>query len=646
MRTSIATVSLSGMLAEKLVAIAAAGFDGVEIFENDLLNFSGTPADVRALCADLGLRIEMFQPFRDFDGVAPDQLQRNLDRAERKFDVMQALGTDLLLVCANIAETASPDLALRAEQLRLMAERAALRGLRIGLEALAWGPSVRHAAQGWDIVQRANHPHLGMVLDSFHTLVLKDDVAPIAAIPGERIFFVQLADAPWVHTDPLTHSRHFRCFPGQGDFDVAGFLGAALDAGYTGPISLEIFSDEGKSAPARANARDAMRSLRWLEEQVRRLPARRAPGSTLGALLGADAVQGLLDPPPEPMLQGWSFIEFAADASTATRLRAFLATLGFGVIGRHQSKQVELLGQGDVSIVLNLEEDSLARSYFEAHGPSVCAVALATLDAPAALERAEAFGATAVAGRVGPNELTIPAVRAPDGGLLYFVDVRHGGSHAFEADFALLPGAQQTALLGSGARLDHLSQVLPVGQLDSWVLFYRALLGLAPQTNTVLNDPYGVIKSRALESSNLAVRYALNVSERPGTTVGRTVGQFGGAGIQQIAIAVPDVVATVRAAIARGATMLPISPNYYADLGARYGTPPETLALWQSLGIMMDRAGDGELLHAYTVPFEGRFFFEIIERRGGYQGYGAANAPVRLAAQAQWQGEPEGQAAP
>jgi 4-hydroxyphenylpyruvate dioxygenase len=637
MRKSIATVSLSGMLADKLHAIAATGFDGVEIFENDLLNFPGTPRDVRALCADLGLRIEMFQPFRDFDGVPPDQLQRNLARAERKFDVMAELGTDLLLVCANIADTASPDLQLRADQLRLMAERAGQRGLRIALEALAWGSAVNRFGQVWDIVQRANHPQLGITLDSFHTLVLRDDVAPIAAIPGDKIFFVQLADAPWIHTDPLTHSRHYRCFPGQGDMDVAGFLGAALDAGYSGPISLEIFNDEGKSAPARENARDAMRSLRWLEEQVRSLPSRRVPGSSLGLVRGADPAQGLLDPPPEPVLHGWSFIEFAADASTATRLRAFLATLGFEVIGRHRSKQVELLGQGDVSIVLNLEEDSLARSYFELHGTSVCAVALATEDAEAALARAEALGAARVAGRVGPNELTIPAVRAPDGGLLYFFDVRNQGSHGFEADFALQTDAHDAGLFGPGARIDHLSQVLPVGQLDSWVLFYRALLGLAPQTNTVLNDPYGVIKSRALESSNLAVRYALNVSERPGTTVGQTVGQFGGAGIQQIAVAVPDIVATVRAAVARGAVMLPISPNYYADLGARYGTPQATLDLWQSLGIMCDKAGDGELLHAYTVPFEGRFFFEIIERRGGYAGYGATDAPVRLAAQAQWQ---------
>jgi 4-hydroxyphenylpyruvate dioxygenase len=72
-RRSIATVSLSGMLRENLQAIAAARFDGVEIFENDLLQFSGKPSEVRAIAADLGLVIDMFQPFRDFDGTTPAQ---------------------------------------------------------------------------------------------------------------------------------------------------------------------------------------------------------------------------------------------------------------------------------------------------------------------------------------------------------------------------------------------------------------------------------------------------------------------------------------------------------------------------------------------------------------------------------------------
>ena len=98
MLRSIATVSLGGTLMEKLNAIAAAGFDGVEIFENDLMYFDGSPSEVKSICADLGLRILLFQPFRDFEAAPRPRMPKNFDRAELKFDVMEQLGADLMLV--------------------------------------------------------------------------------------------------------------------------------------------------------------------------------------------------------------------------------------------------------------------------------------------------------------------------------------------------------------------------------------------------------------------------------------------------------------------------------------------------------------------------------------------------------------------
>ena len=92
MLRSIATVSLGGTLMEKLTAIAAAGFDGIEIFENDLMYFDGPPSEVRRIAADLGLRILLFQPFRDFEAAPRARMQKNFDRAEAKFDVMEQLG--------------------------------------------------------------------------------------------------------------------------------------------------------------------------------------------------------------------------------------------------------------------------------------------------------------------------------------------------------------------------------------------------------------------------------------------------------------------------------------------------------------------------------------------------------------------------
>jgi len=628
MRHSIATVSLSGMLREKLQAAAAAHFDGVEIFENDLLQFPGTPAEVHRICDDLGLSIDMFQPFRDFDAATPAQLARNLERAERKFDVMQALGTSLILVCSNVQPDALSDVDRLAEQFHQLAERAGRRGMRIAYEALAWGSQVKRWSQAWAVVERASHPHLGLALDSFHTLALRDDASGIAQLPGEKIFFVQLADAPWVNTDVLTHSRHYRCFPGQGELDMTGFTTAVIDAGYSGPLSLEIFNDEFRSTPARANAVDAKRSLLWLEDQVRQRRARDAAPPVNVPLFA---------PPPPPALTGWAFVEFAVRPASAARLTTWLKAMGFRHIGHHRSKKVDLYGQGEVRLILNLEEDSLARSHFELHGTSVCAVALATPDVAGALARAEALQCPRVTGRIGHNELSIPAVRAPDRSLVYFCETPQDGRYPFEADFVMDETALQSGALGDAARFDHLVQAVPGGQIEPWVLFHRAVLGLMPERSVVMHDPYGVIRSREIESADRAVRVSLTVSERDNTSVARAVSSFRGAGVQQIAIAVTDLVTTARALKAQGAPLLPVPANYYDDLLARFDIDADLLAAMRELGILYDRdAEGGEFFHLYLPPFDERFHVELVQRCHGYAGYGAANAPFRLAAMAQW----------
>src|SRR3546814_9485418 len=94
----------------------------------------------------------------------------------------------------------------------------------------------------WEIVRRAEHPSIGLILDSFHTLARRIDVESIRAIPGDRIFIVQLADAPRIDMDLLYWSRHFRNMPGEGDLPVTDFMRAVAATGYNGPLSLEIFN--------------------------------------------------------------------------------------------------------------------------------------------------------------------------------------------------------------------------------------------------------------------------------------------------------------------------------------------------------------------------------------------------------------------
>jgi 4-hydroxyphenylpyruvate dioxygenase len=269
-RRSVATVSLGdGTLEEKLTAAAAAGFDGVELCEADLEASRLSPAQASRAAEDLGLRIYLYQPFRDFEAVPGSQLQANLDRAERAFDTMAALRVDTLLACSSTSPEAIDDDSLAASQLAQLADRACARGMRVAWESLSWATRVSDYRHGWQIVQAAAHPALGVCLDSFHILAKHHDPGEILRIPGEKIFFAQLAGAPMMMLDLLTWSRHHRCLPGRGDLDVTGFAAILAAAGYHGPWSLEVFSDQLRAASPVAAAADCMRSLEGLEEALR-----------------------------------------------------------------------------------------------------------------------------------------------------------------------------------------------------------------------------------------------------------------------------------------------------------------------------------------------------------------------------------------
>lgn len=642
MRRSIATVSLSGTLPEKLEAIAAARFDGVEIFEPDLTAHNGRPREVRDMAADLGLTIELFQPFRNAEGVTPAQFRRNLDRLERKFDLMGELGVPLMLICSNVDADAIADAndheGLAAEQLRAMAERAAARSLRLGYEALAWGTRVNRFDQAWRIVERADHPHLGLILDSFHTLALPDDWSGIADLPGERVFFVQLADAPRLDMATLMLSRHHRSLPGQGEFDVGGFTEAVLRAGYTGPLSLEIFNDAMRSAPARQTARDAMRSLQHVEEQVRRVAAGRAAEPDAKPASRTPRRVELFDPPDPARLDGIAFVEFAVNHAAQAKLAELLIGLGFRRIGRHRSKDVDLYGQGDIRFVLNAEPQSTAHSYYLLHGPSVCAIAYEVDDPLRALGRAEAFGCHRLDGRVGPREVALPGIRGVGGELVYFIRRHADGTAEFESDFrsdAAAPPADSEPSSGALRRIDHIAQVLPEGALDSAVLFHRTVLDLAPEPVFVIPDPFGLVRSRAISDARRRVRFPLNIATGRNTTTARSVSTYLGAGVHHIALETADIFAAAERLAAAGTPILPIPANYYDDLAARLDVDEATLTAMARLNILYDRSGEGEFFQLYTQPFEGRFFFELVERRGGYDQYGAVNAAIRMAAASQ-----------
>ena len=662
MRRSIATVSMSGTLRDKLEAIAAARFDGYEIFENDLLYYHATPAEVARMAADLGLACVLYQPFRDFEGTSPEAFERSLLRAERKFDVMEALGCQLMLVCSNTRSDTIADEGLMANQLRALAERAARRNIRIGYEALGWGRVVNRYGQAWSIVRRADHPHLGLILDSFHTLSLRDDPAGIAEIPGERIFFVQMADAPWLSLDVTNWARHHRNFPGQGQLDVVRFFEQALLAGYTGYLSLEIFNDVFRETPNRRTATDAMRSLLFLESEVRnRLKAGEAgmrsakppQGSNSAPAGGSEAAQprawgdhinaqaakrvlariDLFDPPAPARFFGVAFLEFAVDAQAAAALGAWFESLGFRRAGKHRSKDVALYRQEEINLIVNADPALPAHAYFIDRGPGVCAIGLWTDDPLRAQNRASALSSARFEGPLGPHEVAIPAIVAPGRTIVYFVDHALAPDRLFEVDFVL---DETNARAGPLRRIDHVAFGLPRGELDTWILFCRAVLGMEVGDSLELADPFGLIRSAGIATPDRTLRFVLNVSLSQKTRTARTISASGGtASVHHIGVAVDDAVEAAEMLRRSGMSLVPISPNYYDDLAARLDLDERLLDGMRRTSVLYDRVGGGEYLHGYTPAFADRFFFEIVQRKSGYDAYGALNAPARMVSQAQ-----------
>jgi 4-hydroxyphenylpyruvate dioxygenase len=321
-----------------------------------------------------------------------------------------------------------------------------------------------------------------------------------------------------------------------------------LRAGYTGPLSLEVFNDEFRQGAGALTAVDAMRSLLTLEEQLR-------------------GIQPLTP-------SGFAFAELATE--DPARLGNLLSTLGFAESERTWS-------QGRARIVVSAGEST-----------DLVGFGVESKDPDAVLERAR----TLLAPVLGET-----SVRTPDGTRL-----------AFEAPAA--PGA--TADI---THIDHLALIQPRHQFDAAGLFYRSVLGLAPQPSVEFADPFGLVRSRAMADDEAAVRIALNLAQ---------IDQPSQA--QHVALACRDLLGTARRLRAVPGVLLPIPDNYYDDLEARFDLPPQRHRTLRELGVLYDRDEHGEFYHLYTATV-GRVFFELVQRLGGYRGYGMQNSSIRLAAQ-------------
>jgi 4-hydroxyphenylpyruvate dioxygenase len=325
-------------------------------------------------------------------------------------------------------------------------------------------------------------------------------------------------------------------------------------------------------------------------------------------------------------VSGVAFIEFAVDQPHAAGLAQLFRGLGFRLTGRHRSKAVERWSEGSINLLINSSENSFARSHYVTHGSGVCALGLVVDNVTTTMGRAEALQMTAFRQPVGPGEMTIPAIRGVGGSLLYLLEP---GSSNWDIDF--IPVTSESGSV-SLEQIDHISQSMRFEEMLSWEQFYMALFDIQRATQLEIADPLGLVKSQVLQNGSGSLRLVLNASTATQTMSSRFLSEFFGAGVQHIAFTCHDIFKAASAMRVAGATFLSIPNNYYEDLDSRYELDPDLLGSMRENAILYDRDSGGEFFQLYTHAFDERFFFEIVERRG-YNGFGAPNAGIRLAAQ-------------
>jgi 4-hydroxyphenylpyruvate dioxygenase len=260
-RLSCTTVTFGGKLPEKLQAMKDAGFAATEIWPRDYYEHNEGPEVAIDLLDQLGLAASCYQNLRNFEGMPPSRRERKVAIATQLFEQMRLLGCRTLVLCSNIAPDSSGDEGRIADDLRLLGDLAAHFDLRVGWEPICWGRWVKDYRHAWRILQRVDHPHVGLVLDSFHVLALDLPVEPIADIPRDKIFLVEVADLPGGHLDLLEVSRSFRLFPGEGVTPIDAFMRQVRRTGYDGFLSVEVFNTYYQTLDPRLVAQRAMQSL-------------------------------------------------------------------------------------------------------------------------------------------------------------------------------------------------------------------------------------------------------------------------------------------------------------------------------------------------------------------------------------------------
>lgn len=257
------SATFSAPLPVVVEAVKAAGFDGIEVFNTDLDGGRDGAAKAATLLAKTDMQVPAFQLLRDFEGSGVAGTGR-IEKVSTLLDVAKSIGARLLLVCANTKADSSGDRAVQVRDLRILADLAKSKDMRIGFEPLAWSHWISDYELASACVETVDHSHFGLVLDMFHFFYRNTPIKVLDRIPMDKLYLVQLSNAVRLPLPVMEVARHHRLFPADGEWPVAEAVHRLEERGFDGDYSIEVFNDDYRNQDPYETALEAMTSFRKL----------------------------------------------------------------------------------------------------------------------------------------------------------------------------------------------------------------------------------------------------------------------------------------------------------------------------------------------------------------------------------------------
>ncbi|AFT77999.1 4-hydroxyphenylpyruvate dioxygenase [Alteromonas macleodii str. 'Black Sea 11'] len=327
-------------------------------------------------------------------------------------------------------------------------------------------------------------------------------------------------------------------------------------------------------------------------------------------------------------LDGFEFLEFTAPKKGI--LEPIFEAMGFTLVARHKSKDVELWRQGDINLLSNYEKKCHAAYYAEEHGPSACGMAFRVKDSQHAYKEVLARGAQPMDTHTGPMELKLPAIKGIGGAMLYLIDRYEGENTIYDIDFNWIEGVDRHPEGCGFHTLDHLTHNVYRGRMNFWAGFYEKLFNFREIRYFDIKGEYTGLLSKAMTAPDGKIRIPLNEEAvGGGGQIEEFLMKYNGEGIQHIAFACDDLVACLDKLKAKGMKFMTPPPNTYYDmLEERLPGHGENVDELQKRGILLDGTTEnGEprlLLQIFSETVFGPVFFEFIQRKQD-EGFGEGN---------------------